>query len=111
MAASIIDENETQDSAAREARFADLDARWRSETQFLSDPQMIVDHPAFREVVAMGIAVVPLLLRELESGPNLWVWALPEITGDDPIMPTDSGNISRMSETWIRWGRQRGLRW
>ena len=48
------------------------------------------------------------MLRDLAQRPRLWVWALPEITGVDPVPPGDRGNIVNMSEAWLAWGRERG---
>jgi hypothetical protein len=48
------------------------------------------------------------MLRDLEERPRLWVWALPDITGTDPVPASDRGNISKMSEAWVRWGRANG---
>ena len=56
----------------------------------------------------MGEAVVPLMLHDLQVRPRLWVWALPAITGADPVPASDRGNIARMSEAWVRWGRTNG---
>jgi hypothetical protein len=51
-----------------------------------------------------------LLLRDLAASPGLWVWALPEITGEDPVPASDRGNVRKMSEAWVNWGRQKGIR-
>lgn len=88
-----------------EQRFRRLEATWIAEVGHLSSPRALCSHPAFREIIGMGRAVVPLMLRDLEERPRLWVWALPEITGEDPVPPSDAGNIARMSEAWLRWGR------
>jgi hypothetical protein len=93
-----------------EERFRRLEAVWIAATGVLSDDTEIVDHPAFREIVAMGEAVVPLMLRDLEQRPRLWVWALPEMTRENPVPSADRGNIARMSEAWLRWGRAKGYR-
>ena len=94
-----------------EGRFRRLEATWTAETGYLSSYTDIVEHPAFREIIRLGEAVVPLLLRDLEQRPRLWVWALPEITGENPVPPGEGGNIAKMSETWLRWGRAKGYRW
>ncbi len=94
-----------------EERLRRLEAIWNAETSYLSSYTDIVEHPAFREIIAMGEPVVPLLLRDLAERPRLWVWALPEITGEDPVPPEEAGNIARMSEAWLRWGRAKGYRW
>ncbi len=91
-----------------EERFRRLEATWTAETGYLSSYTDIVEHPAFREIIRLGEAVVPLMLRDLEERPRLWVWALPEITGADPVPPGEGGNIAKMSEAWLRWGRAKG---
>ncbi len=88
--------------------FRELEAAWRADTYVLSSYSAIVGHPAFREIVGLGMAVVPMMLADLERRPELWVWALPEITGEDPVPAEDVGNITRMSEAWVRWGRENG---
>lgn len=68
-----------------EQRFRRLEALWTAETGVLSSYTDIVDHPAFQEIIGLGDAVVPLMLADLQERPRLWVWALPEITGADPV--------------------------
>lgn len=94
-----------------EQRFRRLEAVWLADTYVLSSFTRIVGHPAFREIIGMGDAAIPLMLRDLEERPRLWVWALPEITGADPVAPEDAGNIAKMSKAWLNWGRAKGYRW
>jgi hypothetical protein len=94
-----------------EQRLRRLEALWNVETVFLSSTTKIVGHPAFREIVSLGEAVVPYLLRDLQERPRLWVWALPEITGVDPVPASDRGNIARMTEAWLRWAHDNGYQW
>ena len=54
-------------------------------------------NPAFQEILDLGEEVVPLMLRDLQERPRLWVWALPHITGADPVPASDRGNIAKMS--------------
>ena len=92
-----------------EKQFRQLEATWTAETGYLSSYHDIVEHPAFREIIGLGTAVVPLMLRDLQERPRLWVWALPEITGANPVPPAEGGNIAKMSEAWLRWGRAHGF--
>jgi hypothetical protein len=93
-----------------EERFRRLEAAWRSETGHLSSSSKIVAHPAFREILGMGPAVVPFMLRDLEQRPRLWVWALPEITGVDPVPASDRGDVAKMTDAWLRWAKEHGYR-
>jgi hypothetical protein len=99
------------DTETLEERFRRLEATWIAEVGHSSSPAVLVNHPAFQEILRMGAAVVPLMLRDLEQRPRLWVWALPRITGADPVPESDRGNIGKMSEAWLRWGRANGYRW
>ncbi len=94
-----------------EERLRRLEATWLAEVGYSSSSTVLQGHPAFQEIIAMGEEVVPLLLRDLEQRPRLWVWALPDITGADPVPVSDRGNITKMSEAWLRWGRAQGYRW
>ncbi len=67
-----------------------------------------LQHPAYRQIVELGPAVVPLLLRELERRPNHWFAALRALTGADPVAPADRGRLGVMAEAWIKWGKERG---
>jgi hypothetical protein len=87
-----------------------LEAQWKADTEFLSDAGKIIGHPTFRAIIALGAEVVPLLLHDLEAQPSLWVWALPEITGANPVSPAEGGNIRQMSDAWLQRGREKGLR-
>lgn len=100
--------NQASTVEAVEERFRRLKDKWVEETSHLSSSTAIVSHPSFREIVAMGKSVVALMLRDLNVQPGLWVWALAEITGADPVPPEDVGRISRMSQAWLRGGRERG---
>lgn len=94
-----------------EERFQRLATIWRDETAHMSSSTDLVAHPAFQEIVQMGPAVVPLLLRELERRSGHWHRVLKRITGADPVAPADRGNLPRITEAWLRWARENGYRW
>jgi hypothetical protein len=91
-----------------EERFRRLEAIWTRETGFLSNPDEIIGHAAFQEIIGIGFAVVPLMLHDLKERPGLWVWALPHITGADPVAKAERGNIAKMTAAWLRWGKEHG---
>src|SRR5262249_46519173 len=91
-----------------EQRFRKLVAEWEAEVAPLSSMTARLRHRAYREIIALGPAVVPLLLRELEHPPNHWFAALRSLTGEDPVPASERGRIGPMTEAWITWGRERG---
>ena len=92
-------------------RFRRLEAKWLAEVGYSSSSTVLRSHPAFLEIVNLGDPVVPFMLRDLEERPRLWVWALSQITGADPVPAEDRGNIAKMSAAWLRWGREHGDQW
>jgi hypothetical protein len=101
----------TQQAESVEQKFQRLAAVWRAETRYLSSTTMMFSHPAYQEIIAMGEAVVPSLLRDLEKEPDHWYGALRAITGAQPVPAEDRGNITRMAAAWLRWARDHGYQW
>src|SRR6266700_3190093 len=95
--------------SATEQKFKRLADQWRKETFLSSSSTDIVCHPAYLKIIGMGPVVVPLLLRELQNDLDHWFSALRVITEEDPVNREDAGNIKRMSEAWLDWGKRRGL--
>ncbi len=111
---STVPTKESPDAALAETvgqRFRRLESVWTADVCYSSSPSEHWEHPAFREIIRMGEAVVPLMMRDLEKEPQLWVWALLEITGANPVQASEAGNIKKMSEAWVRWGREHGYQW
>jgi len=92
-----------------EERFRRLVESWAADTAFESSPARMTAHPAYREIVALGEEVVPLLLRELDARPNFWFAALREIAGANPVRDEDRGDFENMRQAWLRWGREQGF--
>jgi hypothetical protein len=89
-------------------RFAELAAKWREDTQFHSSPKILFDHPAYQEIIGFGSAVLPLMFKDLEVTGSFWFWALKAITNENPVPHADGGDIPRVTEHWLNWGRERG---
>lgn len=85
--------------------FQRLAALWKEETRFESSPVRMTEHPAYREIVKLGRAGVPLILRELQTEPDWWFAALREITGVDPAEHlAGSGDLQAIADAWLQWG-------
>jgi len=106
MATAISPNEMEQDEMV--ARFGALASRWRAETGVLSSSSARAMHPAYQQIIGMGPAVLPLLLRELERAEEGWFWALKPIAGEDPVPPEHRGKHSEMVRDWLQWGRNRG---
>jgi hypothetical protein len=102
-------------SPAAEARVGDaevfrrLAAEWKSQAEFLASPTAIANLPAYQAILAMGSAAVPLILGELRREPDHWFVALKRITGEDPVPQEARGDLDRMADAWLDWGRAHGV--
>ena len=94
-----------------EQRFQELAAQWRLERGPFSTARRLAQHPAYRKIVALGEAVVPFILADLEKKPDHWFLALEEITGASPVPESDWGKLPGMAAAWIAWGLAQGYRW
>ncbi len=94
-----------------EHKFGRLAKDWLAGTTFVSSTSDLVSHPAFQEIVEMGPAVIPLLLRELANHTGQWHRALRRITGIDPTSAAERGNIDKAADAWLRWGKEQGYEW
>ncbi|MBI4602100.1 MAG: hypothetical protein HY721_09085 [Planctomycetes bacterium] len=102
-------DSDSRAAAASEERFAALTAKWRADTAHLSSASAIAMHPAYQEIIGMGAAALPFILRELERQPDHWFWALHAITREDPVRAVHRGKVAEMAKSWVEWGRDRGL--
>jgi hypothetical protein len=89
-------------------KFHDLASQWKRETQFCSSRTRMVDHPAYKEIIGMGRAVLPFLFAELRTEPRYWFPALHAITGEDPVPAVDRGVVRKMADAWLQWGNAHG---
>jgi len=89
-------------------KFKEFRSQWHKDTQFLSFINS--DHPAYQEIIKLGMPVVPILLEEMRDDPDWWGIALAAITGENPCkFPEMSGNLAMISKAWVEWGVARGL--
>jgi hypothetical protein len=94
-----------------EERFRRLAAEWHKAVAHQSSTTLRNNHPAYREIIGMGLDVVPLLLRDLEQNETHWFCALREITGASPIPKSAAGDVPKMVESWLCWAKDHGQRW
>jgi len=94
-----------------EDKFERLANDWQTAVAHLSSSSKRDNHPAYKEIIALGPPVVPLLVRDLEINHRHWFAALATITGANPVAAEDAGKISKMIEAWIKWGTQQGYPW
>jgi hypothetical protein len=92
-----------------EVAFEELVAAWSSGTAHLSSPTKLVEHPAYRQIMGLGPAVLPLMLRDLAENGRFWFPALNAITGENPVPDDVAGDVERMTDAWLGWGRVNDL--
>lgn len=94
-----------------EAEFRRLAEWWDRDTRYLSNLNKAYEHPAYRQILALGPPVIPIILRDLESCPNWLIGALWDLTGANPVPQEHRGRLHEMAADWLDWGRKNGYRW
>ena len=89
-------------------RFRGLVDRWRAQPSVQSAVEKICMHEAYQEIIGIGPSAIPLILAELQQAPGHWFWALRAITGEVAHSDDERGDLPAMTESWLRWGRDRG---
>jgi hypothetical protein len=90
-------------------RFERFARKWRRETAVASSTVEMAMHPAYQAIIGMGERAVPLILQSLARRLDHWFWALEAITQENPVPRRWRGDIEKMAEAWLKWGRARGL--
>lgn len=90
-------------------RFQALKELWHRELSSSSSTTVICNHPAYKEIIAMGHEAVVYMLEDMiQNGPDHWFVALYLITGANPVPDEHCGNFPKMTTDWIDWGRNHG---
>ena len=89
-------------------RFAELAQEWRHGTGGVSSPREIASHPAYRQIIALGESVLPLIFKDLERNGGWWYPALRALTGENPVQASARGRPPLSNAAWLQWGRQNG---
>jgi hypothetical protein len=78
---------------------------WKAETAPLSSVRQKKQHPAYRQIVAMGGPAVPLILADLKRKPSHLFWALAEITHSRPAGLADATDVLDVVNAWLDTAR------
>jgi hypothetical protein len=90
-----------------EAKFDALAQDWIKHTKGRSVTEF--NHFSHSQIIGMGPAVIPILLRRLQCGESDWIMALKTITGVKVTTSEMRGNVKAIIEAWISWGKANGL--
>lgn len=89
-----------------EEKFYSLLEQWKEVTCFKSWNDRA--HPAYKEILAMGEAVIPLLLENIS---NSWlsICVLGDMIENHDHIPREHwGNFENLQKDWLKWGRNNG---
>jgi hypothetical protein len=88
--------------------FKYLSAKWKKETGGYSLINQITKNKNYQYIIDMGEKVVPLIFKDLQNEPFYWFEALNQILKpqQDPILKKHYGNIDKMAQDWLKWGKE-----
>lgn len=88
-------------------QFRALVTRWRLETYYCSLLEDKIANGAFKEIVAMNEAAIPLILHEIKMRPDWLVAALHLISHENPVPPSAQGKLDEIVNAWLLWAERR----
>jgi len=97
------------DTKNTEKEFNELAEKWRKETGGYSTMIHIAGNNNYLDIIGMGQKVVPFILKDLEREADYWFVALKHITKANPVPKSHLGDIEKMREDWLEWGRKNNL--
>lgn len=83
-------------------KFYSLANRWRRETGHFSVIARRYESPAYKAILDMREAAIPLILNQLKRDPDRWFSALEKLTGENPTK--DAVNFYEAVDRWVAWG-------
>jgi len=89
-------------------KFNKLADKWTQDVEGMSSTIEMTKHPVYQEIINMGEAVIPLMLKDLSQNPIYWLPALRQITQENPVHPEQRGKIKLMADAWLSWGKEKG---
>jgi hypothetical protein len=90
-------------------KFSRLTMAWCRATINCSSFDDIVNDVHYKEIIEIGMPVLLLIFDDLKNTPKHWFYALSKITGENPIPESAAGNLTKMTNVWLRWARKAGL--
>ncbi|MBI4648180.1 MAG: hypothetical protein HY738_16755 [Bacteroidia bacterium] len=83
--------------------------KWKNETRFFSFSNDITKSESYKLIINMGKVALPFIFQELKKEPAHWFVALKQITKENPVKETSKGNIVKMVNDWLLWGKTKKI--
>ncbi len=106
---TLLHDHFVSDAKSTEREFNELADKWRKETGGYSTMIHIAGNNNYLDIIGMGSKVVPFILRDLKREADNWFVALKHITKANPVPKSHLGDIEKMREDWLEWGRKNKL--
>ncbi len=95
-------------SAEKKLQFKQLADKWTKEASGQSSMSQALT-PTYLKILTLGKEITPLILKELDNKPNFWFLALRTLNDVNPVPKEHMGNVLKMREDWLFWGKKKQL--
>lgn len=105
--AEEVMEKTVQDYLSLKERFLKLAEEFHIGSMNISSITKIKEHPAYQQIVSLGMDAVPLLLEAMrnETPPGHWFVAMHDICGHAVNIPKELwGRVREIEQLYIKWG-------
>lgn len=91
-----------------QGRFEHLVHDWMRDIRFTNSMDEIVKSKSLQSIIGLGTVAIPMILEDLQKSPKHWFYALQKVTGENPVAKKYAGNLEKMTEIWVKWGKKKG---
>jgi hypothetical protein len=91
-------------------QFDSLSREWADHckrVRYSSNLSKYLDHAAYRQLVQLGLPIIPNIIAAYQSDELPWGFVLQAITGLRMIADPNAFNPAEMRQRWLQWWQQR----
>ncbi|MEQ9488562.1 MAG: hypothetical protein RIM72_06165 [Alphaproteobacteria bacterium] len=83
-------------------------AKWKDETMFASSLSEKYLHPSYGRIIGLGEKALPYIFSSMSEERDDWFYAIRSITGENVVPDSLAGDVEKMTQCWLEWGKKHG---
>jgi hypothetical protein len=92
-----------------ESEFQELAKKWKKQTGHYSTMIHVTRNENYLRIIALGKPIIPFILKDMEKEPDYWFEALRILSNDNPVPKEHLGDLYKMTDDWLSWGRKKAI--
>jgi len=104
----MCNRKKNQEKKENQEKFNELKNSFLYATAVHSNSKLILENASCQRIIEMGEIAIPFILQELKFDPCMhWALVLHSIKPEaDPVPVEDYGQVDKVTNAWITWGKE-----